>query len=97
MERRVVHWVPTDVLEEHIASIFRVEKQAEQETSVKAGGIWYSTDVTVLHLMLAACFHAGFFIRLFLDPEDGGDMLLLNVGWLLTDYTALYPRGWHSL
>jgi hypothetical protein len=28
----------TDVSEQHIASIFRVEKQAEQETSVKAGG-----------------------------------------------------------
>jgi hypothetical protein len=31
--------VSTDVSEEHIASIFRVEKLAEQETSVKAGGI----------------------------------------------------------
>jgi hypothetical protein len=28
----------TDVSEEHVASIFRVEEQAEQETSVKAGG-----------------------------------------------------------
>jgi hypothetical protein len=30
--------VSTDVSEEHITSIFRVEKYAEQETSVKAGG-----------------------------------------------------------
>jgi hypothetical protein len=30
--------VSTDVSEEHITSIVRVEKQAEQETSVKAGG-----------------------------------------------------------
>jgi hypothetical protein len=30
--------VSTDVSEEHIASIFRVEEEAEQETSVKAGG-----------------------------------------------------------
>jgi hypothetical protein len=30
--------VSTDVSEEHIASIFRVEEYAEQETSVKAGG-----------------------------------------------------------
>jgi hypothetical protein len=27
-----------------------------------------------------------------LDPEDGGDMLLWNVGPLSTDYKALYPR-----
>jgi hypothetical protein len=26
------------------------------------------------------------------DPEDGGIMFLLNVGWLSPDCTALYPR-----
>jgi hypothetical protein len=26
------------------------------------------------------------------NPEDGGDMLLRNVDWLSTDYTALCPR-----
>jgi hypothetical protein len=31
-------------------------------------------------------------LGLFFDPDDGGDMLLRNVGWLSTDYTALYPR-----
>jgi hypothetical protein len=35
---------------------------------------------------------AGFLLGLFFDPEDVGDMFLRNVGWLLTDYTALYPR-----
>jgi hypothetical protein len=25
---------------------------------------------------LATCFHAGFFLGLFFDPEDGGDMFL---------------------
>jgi hypothetical protein len=25
-------------------------------------------------------------------PEDGGDMLVRNVGWLSTDYTALYSK-----
>jgi hypothetical protein len=45
----------------------------------------------------ATCFHAGFFHGLFFDPEDGGDIFLLNVGWLATDYTASYPRRWYSL
>jgi hypothetical protein len=26
-------------------------------------------------------------IDLYLDPEDGGDMFLRNVGWLSADYT----------
>jgi hypothetical protein len=56
--------VSADVSEEHIASIFRVKEQAKQETSVKAGG---------KH-------HAGFFLGLFLDPEDRGNMFLRNVG-----------------
>jgi hypothetical protein len=29
---------------------------------------------------------------LFLDPENGDDMLLRNVGWILTDYTELFLR-----
>jgi hypothetical protein len=28
----------------------------------------------------AACFHTDFLLGLFLDPEDGGDMFLQNVG-----------------
>jgi hypothetical protein len=32
----------------------------------------------------------------FFDPEDEGDILLQNVGWLSTDYTALYPRRYDS-
>jgi hypothetical protein len=31
-------WNTTDISEEHTASIFRVEEEAKQETSVKAGG-----------------------------------------------------------
>jgi hypothetical protein len=26
------------------------------------------------------CFHAGFLLGLFFDPEDGSDMFLVNVG-----------------
>jgi hypothetical protein len=39
--------------------------------------------------MLAACFHGGIVLCLF-DSVDGGNMFLRNVGWLSTDYTALY-------
>jgi hypothetical protein len=30
--------------------------------------------------LLATCFHAGFLLGLFFDPEDGGDMFLRNIG-----------------
>jgi hypothetical protein len=42
--------------------------------------------------LFAICFHSGFFLGLFSDPEDGDNMFLRNVCWLLTDYTALYVR-----
>jgi hypothetical protein len=35
-------------------------------------------------------------VELCFYPEDGGDMFLRNVSWLSTDYTASYPRRWHS-
>jgi hypothetical protein len=56
---------------ENVASIFRVEEEAEQETSVKAGG----TQSPVCHLL-----HASFLLGLFFDPEDGGDVFLQSVG-----------------
>jgi hypothetical protein len=42
--------------------------------------------------MLATCFHAGFLLGLFFDPEDGGDIFLRNAGSLSTDYKGIYPR-----
>jgi hypothetical protein len=32
-----------------------------------------------------------FLARLFTRPDDGGDVLLRNVGWTWTGYTAIYP------
>jgi hypothetical protein len=40
--------------------------------------------------------HAGIFLGLFFDPEDGGDMHLKNVCLFSRDYTALYPRRYNS-
>jgi hypothetical protein len=46
--------------------------------------------------LFATYFHDGFLLGLFIDPEDGGDMSLRNVGCLSTDYAALYPRRYYS-
>jgi hypothetical protein len=32
-----------------------------------------------LQALLGTCFHAGFLLSLFFDPEDGGDVFLRNV------------------
>jgi hypothetical protein len=37
-------------------------------------------SLTLVVALLDNCFHAGFLIGLFFDPEDGGDMFLRNVG-----------------
>jgi hypothetical protein len=36
------------------------------------------------------------FITLYFEPENGGDMFLRNDCWLSTDYTVLYPREQNS-
>jgi hypothetical protein len=41
--------------------------------------------------------HAGFLLGLLLNPKDGSDIFLRNVGLLLTDCTALCPRRWNHL
>jgi hypothetical protein len=46
--------------------------------------------------VLATCFHAGFLLGLFFDPEDGGNIFLLNVSSLTTDYMTLHPRTLHN-
>jgi hypothetical protein len=65
--------------------------------SDRAGRLVGSSKLLLLLLflpiaLLATCFEAAISLGLFFYPEDGGDMFLRNVGWLSTDYTALYPR-----
>jgi hypothetical protein len=37
-----------------------------------------------------------FLLGLFIDPKNGGDMLLWNVNWFSTDFTALCPKRYVS-
>jgi hypothetical protein len=46
--------------------------------------------------LLATCLLAGSCLNYFFDPEDGGAILLRNVGCNSTDYTASYPERWYS-
>jgi hypothetical protein len=39
---------------------------------------------------------AGCKLGLFFDPENGGEMSLLNIEWFSTGYTALYSRRYNS-
>jgi hypothetical protein len=40
--------------------------------------------------------HADFLLGLIFDSENGGVIFLRNVGWLSTDYIALYPGRQNS-
>jgi hypothetical protein len=64
----------TEVSEEHIVSIFRVEKISWTKTSVKAGGRLGRRGLA------ATRFHAGFLFSVFFDLEDGDDIFLRNFG-----------------
>jgi hypothetical protein len=46
--------------------------------------------------LLATCFHASSLLGLFFNTQGGCNMFLRNVGWLSTDYMALYPRRQYS-
>jgi hypothetical protein len=78
--RRVLRWVSTDVSEEHIASIFRVEE-------ICSGN---QRAISLPPACSLVCW------TYFFDPEDGGDMFLRNVVWNSTEYTASYPTRLYS-
>jgi hypothetical protein len=69
-------------LEEHVASIFRVEEYTKQETSIRQAA---SEDCCLLH--------AGFMLGSLFNPEDGGGMFLLSVRWLSMVYKMLCLRS----
>jgi hypothetical protein len=47
-----------------------------------------------IYLQTSTCslLHAGFFLDLFSDTENEGDMIPRNVSLLPTDYMAIFPR-----
>jgi hypothetical protein len=52
---------------------------------MKSTIFWDMTPCSLLNVdraQIATCFHAGFLLGLFFDPEDEGDMFLRNVGFL---------------
>jgi hypothetical protein len=62
-----------------------------EKKSLHLSWIW-RRDATPHHLTITSCCHASFLLGLFFDLEDGGDKLFWNIGWLSSDYTALYSR-----
>jgi hypothetical protein len=52
----------------------------------------FTVLLIALQISTRYLFHAGFPLVLFLDPEEGGEMFLRNVGWLSMHYTTLYHR-----
>jgi hypothetical protein len=65
----------TDVPEEYVASILRVEEQAKQKPITKQLASLLSCRHSVFYLL-----HAGILLGSFFDPEDVGDMFFRNVG-----------------
>jgi hypothetical protein len=140
MWRRAVCWVATDVSEEHIASIFRVEEnnfsknqqasrincepfsgapglfscwlgdlvhgcwRLHSDQPIEPSSIFHLPSVSYIYTSFPArrlfCLPPAYLLVLaeiiFFDPENGGDMLLRNVGCNSTDYTASDPRRWYS-
>jgi hypothetical protein len=75
----------TNVSEEYIASIFRVEEkkfQRDHASKQVARSLFCLPPAYLLVLLKFFFFY----------PEDGGDMFLRNVGCISTDYTASHPR-----
>jgi hypothetical protein len=73
----VVRWKSVDVSEEHISSIFRIERLSQARSQHEAGN---------KQSLLVS------FFGLFFEPEYRGDIFLWNVDWLSKVYIKLYRR-----
>jgi hypothetical protein len=56
------------------------------EVGMKCTILWGMTLCSQL-----SCLPPAYLLNHFFDPEDGGDLILRNVGCNSTDYTASYP------
>jgi hypothetical protein len=75
-------WIWTDVSEQHVVTIARIEDYAKQETIMKEVG----------RRVHASCLRDGKLVGLFFDPEDGGDIFLRNMCWFSVDLTPLWEQ-----
>jgi hypothetical protein len=62
---------------------------------IPLAGILFSNNKNSYVLRTTKGFAYCFLLGLLFDPDDGGNMFLLNVGEPLPDYTTLYPRSHH--
>jgi hypothetical protein len=82
-QHHIVCWKSDDVSDEHIASTYGVGEEPNKKTKWK--------QVASRDAFLTTSYHVGVLFGLFFENEYGDDIILRNVGWLSTDYTALYP------
>jgi hypothetical protein len=70
----------TELSEKFLYKRLLIKQIKRWETNTNRSGL-LGVDVDETDsALLATCFHAGFLLALFFDPEDGGDMFLRNVG-----------------
>jgi hypothetical protein len=91
-------------IREILVSILR-PKLGDSKFFMKSSIFWDITPCSALkdsrrfgetYLIFGFPLPGGFLLGLLLNPEDGGDIFLQNVGCLSTDYTALYPKRQNS-
>jgi hypothetical protein len=78
---------------------FYMERLAESLSDPSATGLWGTQATSGAYLtvhqpahtaiaLIVTCYHSGFLLGLFFDPEEWGDMFLQNLSWLSTECTS---------